>query len=307
MKRLAMIGLVVALAVAFVAPATFGKTIYKVGLGDPKGSDQWALGLRFKELMEASTNGEVEIQLFPGGALGNEQEMVQNCRLGTLDMAIVAINNITPFSPTVGILTLPYLIKSHYDAVKVTTGVLGQMWTQATTKEAGVSILGWCYSNFRVLTNSKRPVKTLGDLKGLKIRVPKNDIMIATYKSWGLSPVPMAWDEVFTALQQKVIDGQDNPYIVDYTMKFYEIQKYVANVHYNYALQPLVIGARAFKKLSPEMQSLMTICGKEAQQYAMLFQLAEAGNAKQGLIKGGMEIYDLEDEEKWIEAATSKV
>lgn len=123
--------------------------------------------------------------------------MVQNARLGTLNMAIVAINNITPFSPTVGALTLPYMIQNHYDAAKLTTGALADQWSQATIKEAGVRVLGWCYSNFRVLNNSKRPVRNLSDLKGLKIRVPKNNIMIATYKSWGLSPVPMAWDEVF--------------------------------------------------------------------------------------------------------------
>ena len=290
-----------------IVPMAHAKTVFKVALGDAEGSDQWALGLRFKQLMEAYTNGEVEVNLFPTGQLGSEQETVQNARLGTVDMTVVAINNITPFSPSVGVLTLPYLIQNHYDAVKLTTGSLGKRWQDATIKEAGVRTLGWCYSNFRVLTNSKKPVRKLADLKGLIIRVPKNEIMIETYKSWGLNPTPMSWDETFTALQQKVVDGQDNPYIVDYTMKFYEVQKYVTNVHYNYALQPLVMGEATFQKLSPEMKALVTRCGLEAQQYALLFQLLEAGNAKQKLIENGMEVMDLEDEDKWIELAVTKV
>jgi tripartite ATP-independent transporter DctP family solute receptor len=295
-------------AMLLIAPsAVFAKTIIKMGMGDPEGSDQYAMASRFKELMAQYSDGEVEVQLFPGGSLGSEQEMVQNARLGTLDMALVAINNITPFSPTVGVLTLPYLIQDNYDALKVTTGELGERWQNATIKEAGVRTIGWCYSGFRVLTNSKRPVKTIDDLKGLKIRVPKNPIMIATYKSWGLSPVPMAWDETFTALQQKVIDGQDNPYIVNYTMKFHEVQDYLTNVHYLYSLQPLVIGERTYQGLSAEMKQMINQCGLEAQQYALLYQLMEANKAKEGLESEGVEVMDLADEDKWIQLAKEKV
>ncbi|NNG00866.1 MAG: TRAP transporter substrate-binding protein [Desulfobacteraceae bacterium] len=306
-KRIFVIVMAAVALIIFMQPNVFAKQAIKLGLGDPIDSDQGALAKRFKVLVEGYTGGDVEVQLFPGGALGSEQEMVQNARLGTLDVALVAINNITPFSPTVGVLTLPYLIQNMDDAVKVTTGKLGKRWSDATIKEAGVRVLGWTYSNFRVLTNSKRPVRNIADLKGLKIRVPKNAIMIATYKSWGLSPVPMAWDETFTALQQKVIDGQDNPYIVNNTMKFYEVQKYVTNVHYLFSLQPLVIGEKTFQKMSPDMQAMLTRAGLEAQQYELLFQMQEADKAKQNLVKNGMEVLDLEDEDVWIDKATTAV
>lgn len=307
MRTLKLTVVLAVLISLILVPVVSAKTVMRVGLGDAEGSDQWALGTRFRDLMSTYSNGEIEIQLFPNGALGSEQEMVQNARLGTLDMAIVAINNITPFAPSVGVLTLPYLIQDHYDAVKVTTGALGKSWSDAAIKEAGVRMLGWCYSNFRVLTNSKRPVKKLEDLQGLVVRVPKNAIMIDTYKAWGINPTPMAWDETFTALQQKVVDGQDNPHIVNYTMKFYEVQKYISNVHYNYALQPLVMGEMTYQKMSPEMRALVDRCGMEAQQYALLFQLMETENAKQAMIKEGMELHDLEDEDKWIELAQTKV
>lgn len=125
-------------------------------------------------------------------------------------------------------------------------------------------IIGWAYSGYRVLTNSKKPVKTLDDLKGLVIRVPKNEIMIATYQAWGINPTPMAWPETFTGLQQGVVDGQDNPYITNSAMKFYEVQKYVTNIRYIFSLEPLIISESVFLGLKPKTQKAVLEAGHEA-------------------------------------------
>jgi len=248
MRRLAYFGLIVSLLVAFtmsLSPMTFAKTL-KIGLGDPIDSDQGVLALRFKKIVETTSGGRYTVDIFPAGQLGDEQKMVKDSRRGSIDGAVVAVNNITPFAKSVGILTLPYLIQSFDDAVAITTGALGEKWRNVLIKDAGVRVLGWSYSNFRVLTNSKKPVTMLSDLKGLKIRVPKNAIMIATWKALGAEPIPMAWPETFTALQQRVVDGQDNPHITNYTMKFYEVQKYTSEVHYLFSLQPLIFGEKFF-------------------------------------------------------------
>ena len=306
-----LVGLTIVLAMGLIFSLSLSaqaKTEWKMALGDAAGGTQWELGLRFAQLMEAYTKGEVKIHLFPNGQLGSEQETVQNCRLGTVDYSIVAINNITPFSPTVGVFTLPYLILSLDDAVKLTQGSIGQKLAENTIRDAGVRLLGWAYSGFRVLTNSKRPVRTLKDLKGLVIRVPKNAIMIASYKSWGVNPTPMAWDETFTALQQKVVDGQDNPYITDYVMKFYEVQKYITNIRYVFSLEPLMISEALFQKQSPEMQKTILRAGKDAMEHERQFILLKEDEIKKELIKKGMEIMDPADNEKeWIEKATTKV
>ena len=306
-----LVGLTIVLTMGLIFSLSLSaqaKTEWKMALGDAAGGTQWELGLRFAQLMEAYTEGEVKIHLFPNGQLGSEQETVQNCRLGTLDYSIVAINNITPFSPTVGVFTLPYLILSLDDAVKLTQGSIGQKLAENTIRDAGVRLLGWAYSGFRVLTNSKRPVRTLKDLKGLVIRVPKNAIMIASYKSWGVNPTPMAWDETFTALQQKVVDGQDNPYITDYVMKFYEVQKYITNLRYIFSLEPLVISEALFQKQSPEMQKTILRAGKDAMEHERQFILLKEDEIKRELVKKGMEIMDPADNEKeWIEKATTKV
>jgi len=266
------------------------------------------MGERFAKLVEAYTGGEITFGLFPNGQLGSEQETVQNCRLGTLDFSVAAINNITPFSPTVGLFTLPYLILSVDEAVTLTQGPIGDELVQNTIKSAGVRILGWSYSGFRRLSNSKRPITKTADLKGLTIRVPKNAIMIDSYKSWGVSPTPMAWDEVFTALQQKVLDGQDTPLITQYVMKFYEVQKYITKIRYVFLLEPLVISEKLFQSQSPEVQEILMRAGKEAQEFCRQFLIVFEDSIETELTGKGLEILEPADGEKeWIEKATKAV
>jgi tripartite ATP-independent transporter DctP family solute receptor len=298
----------VLLVVTFTVPiSAFAEKVLKIGLGDPIDSDQGVLALRFKEIVEKSSGGEYRVDIFPGGQLGDEQKMVKDTRRGSIDGAVVAINNVTPFAKKLGVLTLPYLLQSFDDAAKATTGELGNKWREILVDEAGVRVLGWAYSNFRVLTNSKKPVKNLADLKGLKIRVPKNAIMIETWKALDAEPVPMAWPETFTALQQKVVDGQDNPHVVNYTMKFYEVQNYTSECHYLFSLQPLVFGEKFFQSLSPEDQAMFTRAGIEAQQYNLLFSVTGAETAKQNMIKKGVAYNEIEDEDQWSKIAMAKV
>jgi tripartite ATP-independent transporter DctP family solute receptor len=310
-KTIGMVCLTIFLAFGLVVTTTYqaqAKTEWKMALGDASGGTQWALGERFAKLVSAYTKGEITLALFPNGQLGSEQETVQNCRLGTLDFSVAAINNITPFSPTVGLFTLPYLIQSVDEAVTLTQGPIGEELVQNTIKSAGVRILGWSYSGFRRLSNSKRPVTQPADLKGLTIRVPKNAIMIDSYKAWGVSPTPMAWDEVFTALQQKVLDGQDTPLITQYVMKFYEVQKYITKIRYVFLLEPLVISEQLFQRQSPEIQQILLRAGKEAQEFCRQFLILFEDSIENELKAKGLEIMDPADGEKeWIEKATQTV
>ncbi|MFW3616398.1 TRAP transporter substrate-binding protein [Billgrantia antri] len=280
---------------------------FRVGMGDPIDSDQGALAQRFKELVEQLSEGEMQVELFPGGQLGSETSMIQDTRIGKLDFALVGVGNLTPYAARLGALTMPYAIRSHADAVKATTGTLADRWNAIAEEEAGVHIVSWLYSNFRYLTNSQRPVTALEDIEGLKIRVPQNELMLATYEAWGASPISMSWPEVFTGLQQGVIDGQDNPYIVNYTMKFHEVQDYLTEVHYQYSLQPIVMGVRTYEKLSDEERAIIDRAGLEAQLYALQFQLTEASKARAAMEEEGVEIATLEDEEEWIRIAKEEV
>ena len=281
---------------------------YRVAVGDGAGGTQEALGKAFAAALEEKTGGNMTAKLFLNGQLGDEQDTVTAAATGTLDFSILAINNITPFSPTVGTLTLPYVILSQDDAEKVTQGEVGQQMIDQTIEDAGVRIIGWGYSGFRVLTNSKQPVATVADLKGLVIRVPKNDIMISTYQSWGVNPTPMAWGETFAALQQKVVDGQDNPYMTIYSMKFDEVQKYITDLRYIFSIEPLVVSEALFESLSEEEQQQVLEAGKEATEFSAKFLREEEAKIREELVSRGMEITAPADEEKeFIELATTTV
>ncbi len=297
------------LAVAvLLGSASAGATTFKVAVGDAQGGTQWELATQFKKAFEARTGGKHKVDLFPNGQLGSEEATVSSAQMGTLDFSILAVNNITPFSPTVGVLTLPYVIQSADEAKKLTLGPVGKELTDNTIRDAGVHIVGWAYSGFRVLTNSKRPVKTLADLQGLKIRVPKNEIMIASYQAWGINPTPMAWSETFTALQQRVVDGQDNPYITVSAMKFYEVQKYITNIRYVFSLEPLVVSEAVFKKQPPDVQKAIVEAGAEATEASFKYLQATEEKIKKELVGKGMQIVDPADGEKeWIAKATTAV
>ncbi|WP_299358542.1 TRAP transporter substrate-binding protein [uncultured Paracoccus sp.] len=283
-------------------------TEFKVAVGDGAGGSQEALGAAFAAALAEQSGGKHSAKLFLNGQLGDEQDTVSAAATGTLDFSILAINNITPFSPEVGTLTLPYVIMSQEDAEKITQGEIGQELIDKTIENAGVRIIGWAYSGFRVLSNSKKPVSTVADLQGLVVRVPKNEIMIETYKSWGVNPTPMAWSETFAALQQKVVDGQDNPYLTIYAMKFDEVQKYITNLRYIFSIEPLIISEQLFQSLSAEEQEQVLEAGRIATQASSEFLKTEEAKIKEELVSRGMEISDpANDEQEFIELATSTV
>jgi len=281
---------------------------FKIAVGDSGGSSQEATGKGFVKALEELSGGKHTATLFLNGQLGSEQDTVNEAAIGTLDMSILAINNITPFSPTVGVFTLPYVILSLEDAEKLTQGPIGKELTENTINDAGVRIIAWTYTGFRVLTNSKKPVKSVADLKGLVIRVPKNAIMIDTYKSWGISPTPMAWSETFAGLQTKVVDGQDNPYTTINAMKFYEVQKYVTEIRYIFSIEPLIVSEQIFQELSAEDQAMVLAAGEAATVASAQFLRDKESEIKEILLKEGMEISVPENDEKeFIDLATSAV
>ncbi|WP_345793937.1 TRAP transporter substrate-binding protein [Thauera sp. JM12B12] len=306
-RKNVLVSMFAAASLAFTAPAALADT-FKMAIGDAAGGTQWELGTSFAKAFSEKTGGKHKVDLFPNGQLGDEQDTVNNASMGLLDFSILAINNVTPFSPTVGVLTLPYVIQSAEDAKKLTQGEIGKELTENTIRDAGVRIVGWAYSGFRVLTNSKKPVTTLDDLKGLVIRVPKNEIMIATYQAWGVNPTPMSWAETFTALQQRVVDGQDNPYITVSAMKFNEVQKYITNIRYIFSLEPLIISEQVFQAQKPDVQKAILEAGREASEHSYKYLLETEEKIRAELTAKGMEISDPANGEKeWIEKATTTV
>ena len=287
--------------------STFAAT-WNMAVGDGGGSAQEALGIKFSEVLKEKTAGKFEAKLFLNGQLGSEQDTVNDLALGALDFSILASNNLAPFSPTMGILSLPYIFENLEQADNVVNSSIGEELVQNTIRDAGARVLAWTYSGFRVLSNSKRPIKKLADLDGIIVRVPKNEIMIDTYKSWGNNPTPMAWSETFTALQQGVVDGQDTPYTTIYAMKFGEVQKYISDLHYLFLLEPLVVSEALFQDQDKATQDAMIAAGKEASKYSLQWLIDKEKTIKKELVsKYGMEINTIEDEDVWASKAQKAV
>ncbi len=294
-----MLPLVLAALLLWTVPASAApETTLKVAVGDPEDSEMGVVGHAFKKYVEEKTGGKVEVQCFYGGSLGDESEAFRNVQKGTLPLAMGGIANLVPFEKKLGLLTLPYLFANIDEVVAGTNGAPAELLNKYATK-AGFRILTWTYTDFRYISNSKRPITKMADMQGLKFRVPQSAVLIAAYKAFGGSPTPISWAETFTALQQGVVDGQCYGYIGFKAMKFNEAnQKYLTEVHYTYQLQPLVIS---------ELQKVIVDAGKYAQDAVLKFQLENAEAAKKELIAGGLVVSQLEDEDLWKKAAIEKV
>jgi len=299
---------VISLTAGLLLSASVSAANWNIAVGDGGGSAQEALGLKFTELLKEKTGGKHSAKLFLNGQLGSEQDTVNDAALGTLDFSILASNNLAPFSPTLGILSLPYIFENLDQAQKTVEGPVGAELVQNTVRDTGVRIIGWTYSGFRVLSNSKKPIQKLDDLDGVVVRVPKNEIMIDTYKSWGNNPTPMAWSETFTALQQGVVDGQDTPYTTIYAMKFGEVQKYITDLHYLFLLEPLIISESLYQDQNEATQKAITEAGLEATAYSLQWLKDQEKTIKAELVsKYGMQIDKLQDEAEWAKRAQQAV
>ena len=288
---------------AFAAPS---QTL-KIAAGDPEDSEMGVVGNAFKEYIEEKTKGDVEIQCFYSGSLGDESECLRNVQKGTLPMAMAGIANLVPFEKKLGLLTLPYLFANLNEVVAGTNGAPAELLNKYAT-EAGFRILTWTYTGFRFISNDKHPITKLSDMKGLKFRVPQSAVMIATYKAFGAIPSLIPWSMTFNALQSGDVDGQCYGYIGFRAMKFNEAnQRYLTEVHYTYHLQPLVISERVFEKLTPEVRQILIDAGKYAQEKSLLFQVEQAEASKRELVAGGLKVSQLEDEDLWKKVAIEKV
>jgi len=218
--------------------------------------------MTFEQQLKKYTD-KVDLQVFHNSQLGDEGQTMQGARMGVpAPMASGATNNLHPFAPSVGFMTLPYM----WDSYAQTGKVLNKVWDeldQRLIKEAGVRAIFYCPTGFRDITNSKKPIKTIDDLKGLKIRVPPNQIMVGTYKAWGVEPVAIAYSELYQALQQKVIDGHDLAAVTHYTGKFYETQKYYTPLKYLLLFEVSVMGEQFYQSLPKDVQEAVTKAGRD--------------------------------------------
>ena len=259
LNRLAA-GLVLGLGVACAAMA---QTTMKISISVAQNSHQGVAIDTFAKEVEKRTNGRYKIQTFYNGSLGGERESIEAVQLGTQELAFSSTGPVPNFVPEAKILDVPFLFRDKAHARAVLDGPIGQDMLKKFDSK-GFKALVWAENGFRHMTNSKRDVKEPGDLKGLKMRTMENPVHIAAYKGFGIITTPMAFPEVFTALQQGTVDGQENPLSVIISAKFDQVQKHLSLTGHVYSPCILVMNKGSFDKLAPADQQAFLEAAKEA-------------------------------------------
>ncbi len=252
--------------------------------------------LDFKKFVEERTKGKVEVQIYPASQLGGEERAFQDVQQGVIQIASLASNNAAVFAPSLYVIDLPYLFTTNEEGWKT----LDKYWDEfnkRTIQESGNRIIGWLDLGYRHICNSKRPVRVLSDLQGLKIRVPNNPVMIDTFRAWGCEPTPLAWDETFNALQQKVVDGQENSYVVFASNKFEEVQKYMTELRYKLQIIVMVVNDAWLNRQPADVREAILEAGRFATTHNRQKIMEWEAALKPAMQKAGVEILDRPDDE----------
>ncbi len=280
MKKISMI-LVVLLLVASFAIAggnkEAGSDVIKItiGHGVPETTAEQAGFLKFKELIEAESNGRFAVEIFPNQQLGGDRELTESVQLGNLTITGPSSAPLASFDNAFFVLDLPFLFADREEVYRVLDGEAGKKLL-GTLDQYNLKGLGFMENGFRNVTNSRKEIKSPDDLKGLKIRTMENELHLAAWKQLGANPTPMAFGEVFTALQQKTVDGQENPFELIASNKFYEVQDYISATRHIYSPYVVVINKQFYEGLSESDQALINSTMKRA----IDFQREEAKKAE---------------------------
>lgn len=218
--------------------------------------------LMFKDLVAEKSNGEMEVVVFPANQLGKQRQLVEGAQLGTVDMVLTSDVLLSSFEKSMGALNLPYIFKDIDHVGKVLDGEIGSYLSDKLSKK-GLVVLGYWENGFRHVTNSRQPVTTPEDLKGQKIRTPSGFVFVDTFNGYGASATPMSFGELYSALQLKTVDGQENPVAHVLTQKFFEVQKYLSLTGHIHVSEPLLMSKVIFEGLSAEQQRILDEAAKE--------------------------------------------
>ena len=270
----------------------------KVAHASPAVNDRLEESLQtFKENVEERTNGEVTISTYPASQLGGEREQLEGVQLGSIEMAVLA-GPIPSIYPQIMVFDLPYLFTNKEVAYAVLDGEFGQRILDEMLPQTGIRALAWGENGFRHFTNSLGPIKSPEDLNGLKIRTMENPAHMEMVESLGANPTPMAFGEVYSALQQGVIDGQENPVSLIESMRFYEVQEHLTLDGHVYNPFTFIVNNGFFTSLPEEYQNIIQ---EEASNWSDIERQLNTEQVERGIKKledYGMRIVTLSDEDK---------
>jgi tripartite ATP-independent transporter DctP family solute receptor len=301
MKKLAW-GIGVAMGLMAAGPA-LAQTTMRISISVTQNSHQGVAIDTFAKEVEQRTGGRYKVQTFYNGALGGERESIEAVQLGTQELAFSSSGPVPNFVPETKILDVPFLFRDKAHARAVLDGPIGNELL-AKFDSKGFKALAWAENGFRHMTNSKRPINSPDDTKGLKIRTMENPVHIQAYKALGIITTPMAFPEVFTALQQGTVDGQENPLPVITSAKFDQVQKHLSLTGHVYSPCILVMNKAAYDKLSAEDKTAFVQAAQAATKANRARVDQDDANGVAELRAKGMQVVENVDKAKFVAALT---
>ena len=222
--------------------------------------------MRFKETVERESKGRIRIDIYPSSQLGNGRDQIEGAQIGSIHFHIGSVAPVTNFAPKFNLLNLPYLFESREHAFKVLDGEIGEQ-IASDLENRGLMNLGYMENGWRHMTNNKKPIKNAADAEGLKLRVQESPPYISFIQSLHSTPVPIPFGELYTALEQHVVDGQENPLAQIYLNKLNEVQQYLTLTSHNYDAAVFIMSKTTYETLPSDLQSIIDDASKEAVEY----------------------------------------
>lgn len=270
-------------------------------------SDSWhKAALQFAEKVKAKSNGQIEVQIFPNGALGSDPQTISAVRGGSLDICLTGNPFFTGLAPKLNVLDLPFLFQSRKHAAAVMDGPIGDGLRKelegSNLKALATWEIGW-----RNLTNSRRSVATAADIKGLKIRTTPNPAHIRAFQLLGAVPTPMAFTELFSALETGAVDGQENPVTLILNAKFAEVQKHLSLTRHAFTTGPVVMNKAKFDAMAPNLQKILGETAIELAAVQRQMNEDTEGSSLAALKKAGMQAVENPDRDSFSKIVTAEV
>ena len=282
-----------------ISGATHAQTTMRISISVAQNSHQGVAIDTFAREVEKRTAGRYKVQTFYSGSLGGERESIEAVQLGTQELAFSSTGPVPNFVPEARILDIPFLFRDKAHARAVLDGPIGQdMLTKFDSK--GFKALAWAENGFRHMTNSKRAVNSPDDLKGLKMRTMENPVHVTAYKGLGIVTTPMAFPEVFTALQQGTVDGQENPLSVIMAAKFDQVQKHLSLTGHVYSPAIFLMNKASFDKLSAADKQAFIDAAKEGTKANRARVDEDDAQGAAELKAKGMQVVENVDKSKFV-------
>ncbi|WP_110654327.1 TRAP transporter substrate-binding protein [Salinicola halimionae] len=291
-----------AAALAAATPAMAAQTL-QLAHNAAEGNPKWIASERFAKLVEEGTNGEIHVDVGGNAQYGDDMEALTLMRMGSLGFSANSQGPVSSIVPQFSLLGLPFLFDSLPTAWEVMDGEVGNE-LKRLAQEQGLVLLALWDNGIRHVSNNVRPIEKPADLQGLKIRTPPSEIAVDIFDALGATPTPMNFSELYIALQQGVVDGQENPLMNIYSSKLYEVQKYISLTGHMYESMPLLMSKVVWDSLTPEDQKVIQDAAIEAGKFERQASLEADNDLRVKMEKAGVKFNEV-DQAPFIEATRS--